>query len=391
MIRFQPDTAWQAATRFFDMAAPDANVYVEIPAPDIRFAAIVLLAAALLLAWRRLAPGRKPVFALLAMILAASGVWLATTGNGRYFMAVLVCAGPVAVALICLLPVTRALQAMLAGLLVAGQAFVLWQQPPWDTWTVMHWTKAPYFAVKVAPQETQGPPTTYATLSLLTYSLMAPQFPPESRWISLHAGNATPRDEQWTQDFLRAAVAAGPVRVVGPSVPGASLPNALPNPDMVVALDKLAARRNLRIDGECSHIVSEGLLAMAQNEGKSPEPGAIPLGFWSCPVALRGITPGAEPPPVPESVLAAYRKAGEGCPRFFPPGEIQPLRLKDGWVVRYGSQTRMYVMDSQDVWYQFWRSLNPVRVGTVPDLLADRARIDCAAVRNDGAWRTGAP
>ena len=67
------------------------------------------------------------------------------------------------------------------------------------------------------------------------------------------------------------------------------------------------------------------------------------------------------------------------------------LRLPDGWERRYGaSETRAYVMDNGDVWYHFWRSLNSVPVGKVPDLLAGKVKIDCSAIRSDGAWRTGA-
>jgi hypothetical protein len=329
---------------------------------------------------------------MLAMILAATVVWLATTGNGRYFMAVLVCAGPVAIALICLLPVTRAFQGALAALLVAGQAFVLWQQPPWDSWTVKHWDRPPYFELQLPSREATAAPVTYATLSLLTYSLVAPQFPANTRWINLFAGSATARDAQWTQDFLRDAAAAGPIRILAPSVPGASLPDGLPNPDMVRSLQKLIAPRNLQITGECRYLRSRALEAMAQVEGRAPEPGEILPGFWTCPVAYGSSPKEGQPPvPLPPSVLAGFRKAGEVCARFFPHSEAHPLRLKDGWVVNYGSQTRLYVMDNEDVWYHFWRALNPVRVGTLPEFLAGRATLDCDAIRNDGAWRTGAP
>lgn len=390
-MRFQPDSVWLALMRYFDMVAPDANIYVEIPAPDIRFAAIVLLAAAVLLSWKRLPPGRKPVFALLAMIVAATAVWLATTGNGRYFMAVLVCAGPVAIALICMLPVTRTFQAALAALLIAGQAFVLWQQPPWDTWTVKHWSDSPYFQVELGPQEKKAGPTTYASLSLLTYSLVAPQFPEGTRWINLFAGSATPRDAQWTRDFLRQAAAAGPVRIIAPSVPAGSGPDGLPTPEMVGALQKLIAPRDLRIDGACRYLPSGGLEAMAETERRAPRPGEIRPGFWTCPVAYVPDARHDRTPEPPPEVLAGFRKAGEVCARFFPAGEAHPVRLNDGWVVNYGSQTRFYVLDNKDVWYHFWRALNPVRVGSLPDFLAGRSPLDCGAIRNDGAWRTGAP
>ena len=96
MIRFQPDTLPQALMRFFDMAAPDANVYMEIPAPDIRFASITVLLLVAALCWRRLGPGRQATAAMSLVLLISAVIWLATTGNGRYFMALLVCAGPIA-------------------------------------------------------------------------------------------------------------------------------------------------------------------------------------------------------------------------------------------------------------------------------------------------------
>ena len=228
MIRFLPDTLLQALLRFFSMVAPDVNIYMEIAAPDLRFAAIVLLALAAIILWRKLGPGRSATFAMLATLLASSVVWLATTGNGRYFMALLVAAGPVAVALVCLLPIARRYQALLVLVIVAGQGFLLTQQTPWNNWTVLRWRQAPYFGVDLGPQEKNAPPTTYASLSLLTYSLIAPQFPPRSRWINLASGGATPRDGQWEQDFLKKAAAEGPVRVMHPCCPGPACPTACP-------------------------------------------------------------------------------------------------------------------------------------------------------------------
>lgn len=389
MIRFQPDTVLDGLLRYFNMAAPDANVYIEIPAPDIRFAAIALLALALAACWRKLPPGRAPALAMAGVLFASTALWLLTTGNGRYFMAMLVCAGPIAIALVCLLPLSRFFRGALAVLLIAGQAFLLSQQVPWNSWTVMHWSKGSYFDVHLGPEELQGPPTTYASLPLLTYSLIAPQFPPESRWISLHASGGTPRDEQRTDDFLREAAARGPVKIIAPSIPTASLPNGLPQPAMLASLDKLAGRRNLRISGECRLLVSPALLGMAERE-KKLMPGEIPMGFWTCPVVYEPRARDPAPVTPPPDVLAVYRKVGEACPRFFPTPQAHPRRLKDGWMVHYGTETRLYVMDGQQVWYRYWRNYNPVRVGTIAEVLADRAMVDCAAVRNDGAWRTGA-
>src|SRR4051794_31172481 len=119
MIRFIPDTWLEALLRFFVMAAPDGNVYVEIAAPDLRFAAIILLAVAVALSWRRVGANKRPALALLAFVLASTVPWLLTSGNGRYWMPVLLSVGPLAVGLVFLLPVTKAFKLFIAGGLVA--------------------------------------------------------------------------------------------------------------------------------------------------------------------------------------------------------------------------------------------------------------------------------
>lgn len=392
MIRFQPDTLERALSRFFDMAAPDANVYLEIPAPDIRFAAILVLAAVALPLWRRLGAGRSPTFAMLVVLLMSAAIWLATTGNGRYFMPLLVAGGPIAIALICLLPATRGLKASLAVLLVAGQAFVLTQQPPWNSWTLLQWKHAPYFDVRLGLDETQGPPTTYASMSMLSYSLIAPQFPATSRWINLPASNATPRDQAWTDEFLQKAATEGPIKVIAPSLPWASLPDGRPTAEIVQVFNELVGRRNLRIPGSCRHVVSPGLIRMAERENRGDAGSESQLGFWICPAiyqaGLAERMPGQAPPP---PVTQVFERLAERCPRFFPGGEKSLVRLPDGWTRHYAvSETRVYVLDNGRVWYHFWRSLNPVFVGVVPDVAAGKMRLDCTGIRgDDGAWKTG--
>jgi hypothetical protein len=374
------------------MAAPDANVYVEIPAPDIRFAAILVLAAVALLLWRRLGAGRSPTFAMLAVLLLSAAIWLSTTGNGRYFMPLLVAAGPIAIALVCVLPATRALKAALAALLVAGQAFVLMEQPPWNSWTLLQWKRAPYFDVRLGPEETRGPPTTYASMSMISYSLIAPQFPEASRWINLVASSGTPRDHAMTDAFLRKAAAEGPIKVIAPSLPWASLPDGRPNAEILGVFNALVARRNLRIPGSCRHVASPGLIRMAEEEKRGDPEAELQLGFWICPAVyepgLAEKIPEKTPPP---EVMQVFDRLAQLCPRFFPDGEKSLVRLPDGWTRHYAvSETRVYILDSGRVWYQFWRSLNPVSVGLVPDVISGKARVDCSAIRgSDGAWRTG--
>jgi hypothetical protein len=191
------------------------------------------------------------------LLLVSSVIWLLTTGNGRYFLPMLICAGPIAIALLCLLPITRQWKVLLASVLVAAQLFVLTQQSPWHLWEWVDWKDAHYFAVELGPAQMKAPPTTYATLSTTSYSPIAPQFPANARWISLSNGGAIPRDHQMARDFMRRAAAEGPVRLIVPSLPGAILDDGRPNAAAIAGFDQLMCPRNVRVSGTCDLIPPE--------------------------------------------------------------------------------------------------------------------------------------
>jgi hypothetical protein len=391
MIRFEPDSLAQGLTRFFDMAAPDANVYVEIPAPDVRLAAVLLLAVAALVTWQRLGRGRKPTMAMLIVLLVSSWVWLTTSGNGRYFIPLLVCAGPIAMGLLCALPLSRGIKASIAFGLVAAQLFVLTQQPPWGSWSWVDWEAPPFFSVELGPAETEAPATTYVTMSSISYSLIAPYFPAKSRWVNIASPEVTSHDARWMDEFLRDAVQAGPVRLLAPSLPGATLPDGRPDAAVLVAFNKIIAGRHLRTTGDCHLIHSLGQTRLEGRDRR--DPAARPVGFWSCPLSYVPTVPEApRETPTPAEVERAFQRLGVLCPRFFPSWEKSTLRVVDGWERHFGeSDARVYILDNGEVWYKFWRAINPVLLGTRDQLVTGRMTVDCSTLRSDGAWRTGQP
>ncbi len=148
MIRFLPDSWRDAVLRPFAMAAPDGGVYVEIMAPDFRFAFILLLIPVLTLLvvlrpWRN--PSFKPVAILLTATAMAFVPWMLTTGNGRYFIPFLLVAGPLCLGLVYLLPTTRAFRLAIATCLVAIQATAIYETNPFRLWDWARWQDAPYF------------------------------------------------------------------------------------------------------------------------------------------------------------------------------------------------------------------------------------------------------
>jgi hypothetical protein len=385
MIRFIPDSWWEALLRFFAMAAPDGNVYVEIPAPDLRFAAIVLLALAVALCWGRVVANRRPAVALLAFVLAATVPWLLTSGNGRYWIPVLLAAGPLAVGLAYLLPLTKAFKLFLAAGLLAAQTFVVLQVSPWDSWTWVAWSKAPYFQVETPPVD-GSEETTYVTLSSISYSLIAPQFPASSRWINLTSVGGTVRDRTWAQEFL--AAARGPLKLIAPSIPGQVGADGEPRADVKKALDVLLASQRLALapQGRCQLLRSRGLSLEGPARNAS-DAGSRDIGFWLCPLRYPAEPAPEKTLPLDPRAEAGFARIEQSCPRFFAPGS-STVRINGGALRHYpGSDMKAYVLDDGNVMYKFWRALNPVLVGRLDDVLSGKAAIDCDHIRG----RAGLP
>lgn len=389
MIRFLPDTWLDAALRPLAMAFPDGGVYVEIIAPDFRFVFIIALA----LAWAVLARGEQrramaaPV--LLALTVLAFVPWLATTGNGRYFIPILLISGPLCIGLLHRIPGTRAMRAAFAVLMVACQAFLIAEIPPWRYWGHVVWGDGAPFPIEV-PEQVAARPATYVTLSSISYSLIAPRFHPASRWVNIAT---QPGLQDTSPDGLRtqAVIAApGPLKVIFPTVPGDQSTDRM-DPALATAIDDLLARQGLSIesDGECRLLPSAGLAGMASSK-LSDEAAGHPgrHGFWLCPLARRASDRVTRAAPVPVRSEQAFEKMERICPRFFRAGEAVSLPIPSGAVRGYpSSDFKIYVFEGGQVWYKYFRALNPVLVGSVADVLAPGFTMDCNAVQG----RSGLP
>lgn len=382
MIRFLPDTWQDAVLRPLAMASPDGGVYVEIIAPDFRFVFILLLALAwLLLAWR--AKRRtSPALVLLLLTAAAFVPWLATTGNGRYFIPFLLIAGPLCIGLLHLIPVTRSFVLALAVGMVAAQAFLIYDISPWRSWGHVTWGDGPPFDVEL-PSEVTSQPATYVTLAGISYSLIAPRFHPDSRWVNIST-QAGVTDK--SADGLRVQeliAAPGPLKVIFPTVPGGQLGGRIDSA-LGRAIDDLLARQGLSIDDEaqCRLLRSAGLAGLASSrlsDAQTDKPGVH--GFWLCPLARHASARASKATPVPERTERVFEKMERLCPRIFRPGETVSLHIPSGAVRGYpGSDFKLYVFDKGEVWYKYVRALNPVFIGQIDDILKPAFVMDCEHV-----------
>jgi hypothetical protein len=388
MIRFMPDTWVDVVMRPLDMISPEANIYVEVPAPDLRLAAALLLVMVVLLTAARKRQDRGPALQLLALTLLAMVPWLVTSGNGRYFTPFLLLLGPLCVGLVRLLPVSRFLKFSAAGSLLLLQGFLLFEASPVGQWSLVTWRDGPYFQIAKPPAE----PRSYVTLSPISYSLIAPLFPEQSRWMNASAPVAGQREREYTRRWLEQARS---LYLVAPSLPSQMDDHGQPSQAVIQVFNRLVAGRGLSVaaDAHCEFLASGGLANFAMREGTAKDPRtASRFGFWLCPARYDPHTASEavadERDPAVEAVFDAVEKQ---CPRFFPPGEAVTQRLSDGSSRHYGNaDTRVYVMDDGEVLYKFWRSINAVTIGSRADLLAGRAHLDCSKIRAP-TWRTGGP
>jgi hypothetical protein len=393
MIRFMPDTWQDAVLRPIAMAAPDGGVYVETIAPDLRFVFILLLLVVwLLFRMRGFAPLRSPARRLTLGLLAFTALtfvpWLATTGNGRYFIAVLFLAGPVAIALLYHLPLSRHMQLALAGLMIALQVGLVHENAPWDSWGLAPWKQAPAFDVEI-PADMRTQPATYVTVYGISYSLIAPRFDPDSRWISLASQQGGSRDEAMAERVRAFLASASTLRLLLPSPLGEPLTGMLPAAH-IEALNRVLAPHSLQLVSQepCRVLRSAGLTSLG--EKVSPAGAEKPLearAFLVCPLQrVTGPTPpSARPDPQAEAVFARIEQA---CPRLFAPGEASTTVLPGGYRRFYvSSDMRLYVLSNGSVMYKYIRALNMALVGSVQDVLSPAFRMDCDHVKG----RTGLP
>jgi len=395
MIRFLPDTWLDALLRPVAMAMPDGWVYVETMAPDLRFVFVLLLLILLLVALVARGTGRtkalKPMLVLLATCTAAFVIWLLTTGNGRYFIAFLLVVGPLCVAIVYRLPMTQGFRLTLALGLLGVQGFVVHESSPFDTWAWARWSDAPYFQVDVPPDmATQA--RSYVTMSTISYSLIAPLFPPASRWMNI---NDAPRDGQASiagkkvQSFL--ADGGSQLTLLVPSIPLHATAEGLPDSEVISALNALLAEYSLRIKqpAACRFLRSKGALSVAKvNADNDAEAKAQKIGFWACPLRYSASEAVPKSQTGPNRFDRVFEKVEALCPRFFPPRGARTLQINNGELRHYkGTDMKVYVWNDGTVMYRYFRSYSPEMIGTVDDVVSGKATLDCDKLRG----RSGLP
>jgi hypothetical protein len=294
------------------MALPE-RLYAEILAPDLRFAALALAALALPVMGRgRLTATDWRVFSFFAVSFV---LWLASSGNGRYGLIVLLLAGLCLARLAeRLLPLHVACGAIVVLLVAQAAACALVSPARWfaaDRWS-RHWL---LYAV---PERALHEPALYVTVEALPMASIAPFMHADSSFINVRGQHSLVPG--WRPVEALFARHRGHVRALGRSLRLGK--DGKPRDDVVRAYDNTLVRFGYRVDpGECFAIPwrrdDADWLSRAAN-WLAGEPSALPAAVIS--MASCALRPAQRDPRDIEKELrisALFDRLEKACPRLF--------------------------------------------------------------------------
>ncbi|MGA8007495.1 MAG: hypothetical protein WCA17_15505, partial [Burkholderiales bacterium] len=213
--RFTLDGVGAAIALPFRMIALDRSLYSENFAPDLRFAALLLLAAALAAAgaMRKLSPKgalRANDWRVLGFFAAALVLWLLTSANGRYGLIVLLLAGA------CLARIGERLlppptARIVLGVLLALQIGMTVFASPARWFIAEPWSKR-WLAYDVPPRALHDP-ALYLTIKVLPMAVIAPFVNPGSSFVNFRGQHSIPLDSPRLAALLKRY--RGRVRTLG--------------------------------------------------------------------------------------------------------------------------------------------------------------------------------
>jgi hypothetical protein len=361
--RFSPGDLASALLLPFRMILPDRSVYAEILAPDIRFAALSIAGVSLLVAGttQRFRSAGNALTGTDARLLAFFGagtvLWLASSGNGRYALVLMLLAGACLARLVeRLLPVAAARIAV-AALLAVQIAMVVLATPA--RWFIAEpWSRSwlPY----EVPEPVLAKQALYLTVELLPMAVLAPLAHPGSAFVNFRGQNSIPPDSPRLKALLERH--RGQVRTLGRGLK--SVDGKLPD-DQLEAYDATLLRIGYRVNpADCLSIAwrpdDADWLSRAANAFSRAEPSGERLSVVTC-ALLPAVRDPAEAAKEARA-SALFDRLEKSCPRLFRGQTAVTEPFGRGWSRYYvGLDARLEALGSRVV-------LNRFRVGTHSDL-----------------------
>jgi hypothetical protein len=392
-FRFTPDTLEEALWRPFQIINPVNMVHEELRAPDLRYAALLALVAALFARWmwRRFAvravrvpgwhlAGSTRVLAALGCGLAADWVlWLSGSGNGRYFLPGACIAGVVFIGLLfAAFAAQPKARNYILVIIFSAQAIQLWMGTDFR-WHDESWG-GPWFDVTI-PAKLQTEPNLFLAMGGQTNSFIASYLAKDSGFINISGAYALgPEGASGARIKTLEGRYAPRLRVI---LYGDELhedyDRRLPRRSQV---DTTLSPFGLRVDtGDCATITVNGLqpqLEFTLEDEKHNIPAARDKTFLvSCrliPVDIDNSARFARQ----QSVDLVLNRLEDACPKLFQPR--RPLTEYNGrqWSRHYtNTDISAWISGGELTFSQPDRGAELVRVGHEVDWIKAPLRLAC--------------
>lgn len=407
-LRFIPSSLLEALWRPFAIVNPVLMVQQEGPEPDIRYAALVLLLAALLLRslWRCLRSdpatpaaatpsafgsnsGEPRMLGALGCALTIDWIlWLCTSGNGRYALP-MACLATVVLVLILFRVLgnqAKALHYLLIAIVAVQGVQTLWGSDL--RWLDLPWG-GPWFSVSV-PRQLATEPNLYLTMGVQSTSFLAPYVAQGSGLINFTGGYAL---------GLQGANGARVERLIGQYAPRVRVlirgqrlyEDGERREPRLSRVNNALERFGLRVvTGDCATISVHGL----------PPPLELTVGKVSAPQETRNtdttdyVSCRTEPGPEANAAGLAARRAQvdqvldrleDACPKLFQPARLLTEHSGHRWLRTYiNTDLTAWVSHGEVQFVDPVRADDTVVVGTEADWLKGSVRLKCS--RRDGHY-----
>jgi hypothetical protein len=371
--RFAPHGVADILALPFRMVLPVPWVYVEFTAPDVRFAAaIVVLLSVAALALRRksssvwtssMQTSDRKLFAFFAASLA---LWLYSSANGRYGLLVLLLAGVCLARLVVLLvPLGTARNALLV--IAAIQLSVSIVAAPVRGWITGPWSRDWY--PLLVPEAGKSDRAVYFTVETLSLSALAPFLNPSASFVNLRGQySIRPGSPAWQRVEALLTRQGGHARALGRAY--ATNSEGVPSPELVQAYDSTFARYGFRMDTHDCYLIrwrkdDSDALSRAANlvVGKTQAP---PRQFaFSC--ALRRVP--RDPLEIAEEkrISRVFDRIEHACPNIFHGENGLTERLGSDWSRTYVSVEGRLETRGERIIFAPVHSLQYIDLGTLDD------------------------
>lgn len=383
--RFRPADWQEFLRRPLDMLSPLSRQHTETHAPDLRFAALflALTVAAPLVMYRRrfrdepVAVGERPrssraTSAVALAFVVAWCLWLASSGNGRYFIPM----GCVAAALLATIlhhayRRWKRATTLCAAVVVVAQLVQLVVAADLDRDGV-GW-EGPLLRTE-SPQRFRDEPHLFLSTSFLSASALLPQWHPASGMMTISGFYALGPDRPgWERAQAMIGKSAQRLRIISQLPPGYDESTGLPGP--ASDLDVYVRRFGLRTDGsDCDYVKAQGSLHPLSRSDESKR--------WTVWVTCRLVPDPAAARRYLEEVRpvdVVFDRVESACPNLFHPQRPVTEQMPR-WTRLYnmGSEIQLWIDRGRVLYFSPFVGGDPIDIGAMADWLREPQVVDCS-------------